>query len=349
MVSDPILREDLKPCSASVDARLRSWDDVKRQFGETRGLLIGNGASQAVWEKFGYRSLYDRAKSEVENSLSGEDIDVFRSLQTKNFELVLAALSNASTITKILHKDEAFIRERYENIQRAMVEAVHSVHVSWDKVNRETLLKIRGAIREFDFVFSTNYDLLLYWAIMADDMGGEFKDYFWGQNHEFDVTNTDTVGTATKVLYLHGGLHLYRLRSGATVKRTAETGRNLLDLFGVPFREGAIPLFITEGNSEDKLASIRRSDYLSFAYSLFSRHEGSMVVFGHSLGDTDSHLVHAMKRWRSVQLAISLRQNDPIKIIERKAALQNRLPGANLVFFDAATHPLPENDLRILT
>jgi uncharacterized protein DUF4917 len=177
----------------------------------------------------------------------------------------------------------------------------------------------------------------------------KLKDYFWGESQQFDITDTETSRAATKVLYLHGGLHLYRLPSGATVKRTAEPGRNLLDLFGVPFRDGAIPLFITEGTSEDKLASIRRSDYLSFAYSLFSRNEGSMVVFGHSLSDTDSHLVHAMKQWGSINVAISLRRHYPNKTIERKAALRNLLPEANLVFFDAATHPLGKNDLRIPT
>jgi hypothetical protein len=196
-------------------------------------------------------------------------------------------------------------------------------------------------------VFSTNYDLLLFWAIMADNATGKFKDYFWGENQEFDVTDTETSGTATKVLYLHGGLHLYRLPSGATIKRKAEDGRSLLDLFGVPFTEGATPLVITEGTSQDKLASIRRSDYLSFAYSRFSRHKGPMVVFGHSLSDTDSHLVHAMKEWRSVDLAISLRRDAPMKIVDRKVRLLNLLPTTKLVFFDAATHPLGKDELRV--
>jgi hypothetical protein len=100
---------------------------------------------------------------------------------------------------------------------------------------------------------------------MADDATEKFKDYFWGQSQEFDLTDTETSVTATKVLYLHGGLHLYRLPSGVAIKRKAEAGRSLLDLFGVSFMEGATPLFITEGTSQDKLASIRRSDYLSFA------------------------------------------------------------------------------------
>jgi hypothetical protein len=171
------------------------------------------------------------------------------------------------------------------------------VHVRWDKVPQETLLQIRSAIQDFEFVFSTNYDLLLYWAIMAGNAREEFKDYFWGENQEFDLTDTQISGRVTRVLYLHRGLHLYRLRSGASIKRIAEPGKSLLDSFGVPFRDDATPLFITEGSSEDKLASIRRSNYLSFVYTLFSQHRGSTVVFGHSLSNTDSHLVDAMKRW----------------------------------------------------
>jgi len=330
-----------------VDDQLPSWAEVKGQFRDGSGILIGNGASQAVWEKFAYQSLYDQAQSGVDHPLSSEDKKIFKSLQTKNFELVLGALSTTSTITKILHKDETFIRERYKNIQRALVEAVHSVHVRWDKVPQETLLQIRSAILDFESVFSTNYDLLLYWAVMAGNASGEFKDYLWGENQEFDLTDTQISGSVTRVLYLHGGLHLYRLPSGATIKRTAEPAKSLLDSFGVPFRDNATPLFITEGTSEDKLASIRRSDYLSFAYSCFSRREGPMVVFGHSLSDTDSHLVRAMKQWGSFNVAISLRQDDSMKIVQRKATLRNLLPNIKLLFFDAATHPLGMDKLRV--
>jgi hypothetical protein len=327
-----------------VDDHLPSWDKVKGPFEEKGSILIGNGASQAIWGGFGYRSLYDRAES-VAHPLSSKDTEIFNSLRTENFEFVLGALSTAITIAKILDQDETFIRARYENIRRALVEAVHSVHVPPDKIPPEILLQIRMAIRDFRFVFSTNYDLLLYWAIMTDTTG--IKDYFWGGNQEFDLTNTQTPDSATKILYLHGGLHLYRRSSGATIKRKAEDNKNLLDLFGDPFPDGATPLFVTEGTSKDKLISISRSDYLHFAYSRFSQNHGPMVVFGHSLSETDSHLVDAMKKWGSVDVAISLRLDDPLKIVERKAKLRNLLPNVRMVFFDAETHPLGKGELRV--
>lgn len=325
-----------------VDDQLPTWEKVKAKF-QKGGILIGNGASLAVWKKFGYQSLYEKAQSRVKHPLSSEDKDIFNSLQTENFEQVLGALSTARSVTKILHRDASFIQDRYKNIQRALGQAVRSVHVPWIQVPRATLLKIRKAILDFDFVFSTNYDLLLYWAIMAADPT-RFKDYFWGE--EFDSANTG-VSSGTKVLYLHGGLHLYRDSSGKSIKRTAEPDQNLLDLFGKPFKEGAMPLFVTEGSSENKLSSIRRSDYLSFAYEQFSQYKRPMVVFGHSLGDTDSHLIHAMKKWGSRDVAISLRLNDPADIEVRKATLKNQLRHAKLEFFDAETHPLGKNELRV--
>src|SRR5262249_62242669 len=102
---------------------------------------------------------------------------------------------------------------------------------------------------------------------------------------------------ATKVIFLHGALHLYKNRAGRTFKKLAGDDGNLLDLFDV--RGDAIPLFISEGRSRDKLSAITRNDYLSFAYERFSKHRGSLVVFGHSLTpEFDQHLLDAMRKWK---------------------------------------------------
>ena len=65
------------------------------------------------------------------------------------------------------------------------------------------------------------------------------------------------------------------------------------------------------------------------------------MIFGHSLGDTDSHLIDdAMKKWKPSRIAISIREDQSVKIIARKAELQKKLPDANLEFFKAERHPL---------
>ena len=173
-----------------------------------------------------------------------------------------------------------------------------------------------------------------------------FKDYFWDEM--FDIGNTSIWDKSTCTLYLHGGLHLYRLPSGQTLKRRAFGGQNLLDLFGQLYWGDAVPLFITEGTSEEKLSSIYRSDYLSFAFSQFSKHEGPLVVFGHSLSVSDNHIVSTIASWGAVKFAISMLPGNATRIRELKAQIMPLLPEAKIYFFDATTHPLGMPDLQIL-
>ncbi len=180
---------------------------------------------------------------------------------------------------------------------------------------------------------------------MSEEKGKGFKDYFFqsNDNNYFDISNTEIRGDATKILYLHGGLHLERNTSGKTIKRKYEEHTNLLDSFGKKSsggQEETVPLLIAEGDAEDKLKSIYSSDYLSFAYAQFAQHKGALVVFEHSLGDSDQHILDAIKRAKPSRIAISISSKKlPQDIIYRKAELRKKLGEAS-VFFDAETHPL---------
>jgi hypothetical protein len=327
-----------------IDPGLPGWDDTKKKYNWS-GLLVGNGASQAVWSRFGYASLYETAlQTDLDHSLSDADQRLFDAMGTKNFEAVLGALAVAKMVGLALDQPIELIEERYESTRQALVSAVHIVHIPWMRLSSAAKEAIRNEMLNYDTVFSTNYDLLTYWAIMYES-GDGFKDYFWSE--QFDVSDVEIWDKCTKVLYLHGGLHLYRLPYGATFKRSAALGRNLLDLFGTPYKNGALPLFISEGKSEDKLRSIYNSDYLSFSFSQFARYPGPMVIFGQGLHESDSHIVAAMQSWGHRPIAISMRSGDDKEIMARKASLLKTLPKANLCFFDASTHPLGSPDLRI--
>lgn len=328
-----------------VDDYLASWSSVKAKHQWT-GLLVGNGASRAVWEPFKYTSLYSEACSEdVAHPLRDDDIAIFHALGTENFERVLAGLVTTGVVCRAAGQDAGFVEEHYESIRRSLIEAVSAVHIPWKRVAPQMLRQIATALRAYRFVYSTNYDLLIYWAIMADQ-GKDFKDYLWGGR--FQPSNTDVWDEkATRVLYLHGALHLYQGPGGHSFKRVSGQFTNLLDLFKLPPTGDAAPLFITEGSADDKLQSIYGSDYLSFVFRQFERHEGPLVVFGHSLSDSDRHLVHAMNEWGNRPIAISLVAGDPVDIVRRKHELHERLPRAQLIFFDAATHPLGLPSLKI--
>ena len=331
----------------AISDRLLSWGDLEEDFFDG-GLLVGNGASRSVFADFGYTSLYDTSMSkDIDHPLTASDKKLFASLETRNFEEVLRALTTALVVGEALKQDVTRFRERYESIQLALVQAVAKVHLEWSWIRDEVLIAIRQELLNYDFVYSTNYDLLIYWAMGAHNFSG-FVDYFWNPDHSFDITNTEVFGKVTKVLWLHGGLHLIRFPDGTTVKRR-KSMFNLLEKFRTDYPTGAIPLFISEGSSRDKLTSIYQSDYLSFAYSTFAEHAGPLVVFGHSLSQQDRHLVDRMKEWGDRDIAIGIRRTSRTRsntIISRKARYKKLLPKANLVFFDALTHPLGSDDLR---
>jgi hypothetical protein len=327
---------------------LPRWAEVAG-YADWTGLLVGNGGSVAIWPPFAYGSLYEIATSEhVDHPLTDSDRELFGALRTENFEQVLASLKIAGLVADALGEDTTALEERYESVQRALFEAVHGVHVPWVEVAEEIIPRIHEILREYRVVFSTNYDLVLYWASM-DNGGAGFLDYFWGAGNSFDTFDTEIWATRkrwTRLLFLHGGIHLRRLPGGGTRKATSSEGA-LLDQFGVDYDEPESPLLISEGQSADKLASIRSSDYLSFAHQMFAAHEGGLVVFGHSLSEQDDHLITPMSRWSDTPVAVSLlpreREED---VIQAKQRIRGRLaPMQDIVFFDATSHPLGGPDL----
>ena len=328
--------------SLEVDENLSNWEDLTDI--PWSGILIGNGASCALWNRFAYTSLYDRASSnEVSEPLSDGAVQIFNSLGTHNFELVLSALKTTALVENALNRDTTEVDGLYEITQNALVQAVHAVHIPWASVAEGTLRAIRDSLLLYKSVYSTNYDLLIYWAIMVDGATG-FKDYFFAP--KFNITNVEIWNKATTVLFVHGGLHLYRCLTGETIKRKAEPYQNLLNLFGTPLDEPAVPLFITEGTSRDKLTSIYRSDYLSFAYSQFAQHRGPLVIFGHSLNsEFDAHLISAIKSSEAQVLGISLLPGE--NVASQKARLYGQFPNLDLQFFDATTHPLGNPQFRV--
>ena len=103
--------------------------------------------------------------------------------------------------------------------------------------------------------------------------------------------------------------------------------------------------FISEGTYIHKLQCIYQSDYLSFVFSCFKDDRNPLVILGHSLGNSDQHIIDAINAHKDRHVAISVRNNEDIR--EKKAKFINLLPNVKLSFFDAATHPLLHEGLRV--
>jgi hypothetical protein len=333
-------------------AELLEWPAIRAGDVQWRGLLLGNGASIAVAQSFDYRSLLGVARSaNIEHPLVAGADALFGELGTSNFEYVLASLKLARRVCEATGVDASRFAPLYGDVQQALFEAVGHVHAPWEVLEGETLPRIRAELTAYKSVFSTNYDLLTYWAMMRDGDPNDFRDFCWRVDGVFDPADTEVWGAPTLVYYLHGGIHLRRTQAGGTLKRLSQ-GENLLDQFRTDWASDEIPLLVSEGTSTDKLRSINGSDYLSFAYGSFARHRGNLVVFGHGLSDQDDHLVHAINRWDSPewnrrQIAVSVRPTlSEAEIRQEKARLAQRLPHADLWFYNADSHPLGQPHVR---
>jgi hypothetical protein len=173
--------------------QIESWEVVKERY-DWSGLLVGNGASMAVWPQFGYTSLFKQAcLPRTKPHLTAADQHLFEALEsTGNFELVLGALSTSELVCRALHLEPAYqsLHERHQSIQQALGAAVHAVHVPYHALPAATLDRIREALYPYRSIFTTNYDLLLDWAIMSS-REDRVKDYFFSNDGSFDRTRTE--------------------------------------------------------------------------------------------------------------------------------------------------------------
>jgi hypothetical protein len=274
------------------DTTLQDWNELA---GESwSGLLIGNGASIAVWPGFQYRSLFERA---VEAGvLDNEDGTLFDRLDTRNFEEVLSQLATARRVEEALGESSDHASERYDHIRDALISAVQAVHIRYGAVPESTLVHVKDYLKSYAHVYSTNYDLLLYWSMMREQ--DAFDDYFRKRDGALRFVPPASTSSCkpTHVVYLHGAIHLYRIETGETLKDFYSGGEDLLTRFETARDwRTTTPLFVSEGDAPDKLRSIRRSDYLSFGLHQFAEHSGQLVVFSSAIMEGDQHLVNLMR------------------------------------------------------
>lgn len=328
---------------------LLEWSSISGR-GPWPTLLLGNGASRTVWAKYSYESLYGAAVEAGDVAgLSTEAAAVFAELGTTNFEYVLGALETSRRVQSALGGCVRPTRNAYHNVQTALGNAVQHVHVPWDSLPTKTLATIKSELRAYEYVFSTNYDLIAYWAIMHEDDTEPFKDFFWGPSYSFDVTDCTVKPNSVSVYYLHGGLHLRRsMSTGLTFKSTSAQG-DLLRQFA-RIEPEAHPLIVTEGTAEDKLRSIRTSDYLGFCHRSLESAPDGVVAIGHSLSTSDDHLVETMvERAQAGKRRIALTLRGTGDVTARKVKFASRLPGCDLWFVQSASHPLLDPRLEVRT
>lgn len=313
-------------------------------WGADPSLFLGNGFSMA-WdpERFAYDALLDGATDE----LSEEINEIFSHYDTSNFELIMHALEDARAIAKIYKADPTFrteLRNEIDKLRDALVNAVHQHHSSdASAVTSAQSTSCAKFLEPFEELFTTSYDLLLYWVInRSGTLRAKFKDGFGNSGRGTPLLWTKPRREQT-THYLHGALHFVERSSGDIEKLQWTGAQPIMDLVRDLLEVGDIPLIISEGLSEKKKRRILSNPYLRRCWQALISNDRPLFVLGFSFGDQDAHIIEAVVRSRTPELYVGLhaggrgRIKDALDLAVAERAKSRTLPTLRITYFDANT------------
>lgn len=296
--------------------RIRDWADVWEDIKDdsSRKLLLGNGASIAIYDKFAYSSLYEEA--DKANRINTNVKRLFEDFKTTDFEFILRRLWETNRINKLLNIKDYRTLNLYRSLKQTLIETTTEIHPMPEEI-QGSLFPISNFMKQFDTVLSLNYDLLVYWAMLKGNdqykSGQWFKDCFLDEGmfeQDFDYLRKpigDAKG-ATLVFYPHGNLILATDSIGNEIKLSKSSELYLLNRIIHEWERGdCISLFVSEGSTDEKLRTIRQSSYLDIVYHYLVESKcDSLVVYGWSFKDEDDHILRAIVNGEFEKLAVSV-------------------------------------------
>ncbi len=345
--------------------------------GERRHLLLGNGFSIALFPtRFTYMSLLQQAKDEGLFKKTPQLVAAFDILRTTDFEVVLEALVRMRRLIH-LYVNEADIPKKIaqdaEHLKHALVSAIAGKHPNRPgEVSEKQFTAARAFLANFagkklakpGCIYTLNYDLLLYWTILHDPKpvwkGAKLvppddalflgrDDGFRAPPEDYDAeyVSWDVEGgsNSQNIHFLHGGLHLFDAGNELQKFCWERSGIPLMDQIHQALDSDRFPLFVSEGSSSSKLSKILHSGYLTRSYKSFasvcSAPSNNVFVYGHSLAESDEHILRLIERGRCAGLFVSIYGNpndeENAAIIHRAeliAASRDRYP-LDVAFYDA--------------
>ena len=275
--------------------------DQARSTNDECHLLVGNGFSIGAHTDFRYPSLYGVAEQYLSARIKG----LFCRYGTSDFERVLRQLDEGRWIAghyEVGDAEQSKIAEDYDSLKLALISAIETVHPARGRdVADSDLRPTVDFLKQFRSLFTTNYDLLLYWAMLSrrTDSGG----YYFQDG--FGLTQQDGQGPLVFlgrcecdkrfVHYLHGALHLTTTEAGQVQKlRWEDSNSNIMAAVRQNLQHRQYPLVVSEGTSSHKLRRIRSSGYLSWNFDRFREISGHLFTYGSALADPDDHLWEAV-------------------------------------------------------
>jgi hypothetical protein len=305
-------------------------------------LLFGNGFSIQFNQQFRYNNLYEHCK----DSFEVEDQQMFSKFETQNFETVLRALYTTMSTNSIFDIRDENIDASYERIKQSLIDAVREVHPQFEELSPQKGRQLRLAFNIFKkSIFTTNYDLLPYWALLSvfNNKSRKITDGFGYDSASELIMFDKGAGISAsdnplELYYLHGALHFY-MRNGEIVKitRGRNTDSKLLDIITDTYEEGDFPLYVSEGTWQQKLQRIENNKYLMRCYRNFKSMSGGLTIYGQSLDrQCDLHIINAIKESALTDIAFGIYDKEKAQDIINEISVMFRGTNKNLYYFDSS-------------
>lgn len=316
-----------------------------------RHALLGNGFSIACRPNvFAYGRLYEQADF---SRISPTAKAAFNALGTQDFERVIKSLRDASKISAAYGAAPALsetLTADADGLRELLVQTIAASHPAWPgELSEDEYTACRAFLACFNTVYTLNYDLLLYWALMHTGEGAQpsSDDGFRTPDDDFSASYVvwePSQSHGQNTWFLHGALHVFDTGIEIQKYTWSKTGVRLIDQIRDALRRNYFPLFVSEGTSAEKLERIRHSDYLAKAYRSFSEITGALFIYGHSLAENDDHYLRCISRGKVAHVFVGL-YGDPDsasnRFIARRAQqladARRRRPALHVSFFDAST------------
>ena len=286
------------------------YDCLEELRGKRRSisLLLGNGFSMAYKPKiFSYNALQTFI-AEFSDPLINH---LFEVVKSKNLEVIMQQLHVLSDLLGVFG-DYPDLKERVaaadQSLRKCLINAVQTLHPEHVfTVPEEQIASCHTFLDSYlsgdGSIFTTNYDILLYWVLLRsgnqnhkDGFGYELENPEEKDPDEQIRSDILTWGPnvgGQNVHYLHGALHLFD--NGIDIeKEMYDSAGYLLQHIEGRMGNEKYPIFVTAGDSNDKLAQIKHNRYLDYCYQRLCKVQGSLIAFGFNFGVYDYHIIEAI-------------------------------------------------------
>ena len=222
-------------------------------------------------------------------------------------------LDNVAQIAEVFEADKKVvqnIRKATQTLKESLIEAIKELHPEHvfsvpEEKSKACAVFLNSFLAEGGQIFTTNYDLLLYWVLMRNDIENatdgfgrdaeESDEWIPSDERQYSELRWGKYKEIQTVHYLHGALQLFD--TGVEVIKEEYTDEHfLLENIKARMEKKEYPIFVTAGNGYEKLSHIVHNKYLANCYEKLSSIGGSLICYGFGFGDYDEHIISAINK-----------------------------------------------------